>query len=291
MCWWRWYIFLSPDACFPWSEVLSKQCLLWLLSFLPFFFFSYHLLRYVLSESHRTGYLKRFCKVFFYLFSSVFDRMHYGSSLPCISVKLDCLQLFLGVFGQTWSDFALQKAFRVLAQLIFRRNIAVAMSRKGLVTSRCNSLSLSLPLTPAFSLFSWTAGVICAVETSSIKKNLSWQVVCLLVLQRFFENLNPMGNSVETEFTDYLFNKSLEIEPRNVKPPPRFVSIQFLYLFFKKCLHLSSIDGRSRFRSLTSQLQSYILSDPTAFWFWLMFCVISAQEVQLPSQVPGCSSL
>lgn len=70
---------------------------------------------------------------------------------------------------------------------------------------------------------------------------------------------------METEFTDYLFNKSLEIEPRNVKPPPRFVSIQFLYLFFKKCLHLSSIDGRSRFRSLTSQLQSYILSDPTAF--------------------------
>ncbi|KAI1240445.1 hypothetical protein IHE44_0008868 [Lamprotornis superbus] len=40
--------------------------------------------------------------------------------------------------------------------------------------------------------------------------------------ERFFENLNPMGNSMETEFTDYLFNKSLEIEPRNVKPPPRF---------------------------------------------------------------------
>ncbi|XP_051469402.1 son of sevenless homolog 1 isoform X4 [Apus apus] len=40
--------------------------------------------------------------------------------------------------------------------------------------------------------------------------------------ERFFESLNPMGNSMETEFTDYLFNKSLEIEPRNVKPPPRF---------------------------------------------------------------------
>lgn len=34
---------------------------------------------------------------------------------------------------------------------------------------------------------------------------------------------------METEFTDYLFNKSLEIEPRNVKPPPRFVSIQCFY--------------------------------------------------------------
>ena len=28
----------------------------------------------------------------------------------------------------------------------------------------------------------------------------------------------------EKEFTDYLFNKSLEIEPRNCKQPPRFVS-------------------------------------------------------------------
>uniref|UniRef100_A0A8B9MZL6 SOS Ras/Rac guanine nucleotide exchange factor 1 n=1 Tax=Accipiter nisus TaxID=211598 RepID=A0A8B9MZL6_9AVES len=51
------------------------------------------------------------------------------------------------------------------------------------------------------------------------------QPYCLRVefdIRRFFENLNPMGNSMETEFTDYLFNKSLEIEPRNVKPPPRF---------------------------------------------------------------------
>uniref|UniRef100_A0A8C0CEZ4 SOS Ras/Rho guanine nucleotide exchange factor 2 n=1 Tax=Balaenoptera musculus TaxID=9771 RepID=A0A8C0CEZ4_BALMU len=40
--------------------------------------------------------------------------------------------------------------------------------------------------------------------------------------ERFFENLNPMGNASEKEFTDYLFNKSLEIEPRNCKQPPRF---------------------------------------------------------------------
>lgn len=39
-----------------------------------------------------------------------------------------------------------------------------------------------------------------------------------------------MANGMEKEFADYLFNKSLEIEPRNVKPPPRFVSIQILFL-------------------------------------------------------------
>ncbi|KAG5857837.1 hypothetical protein ANANG_G00023620 [Anguilla anguilla] len=41
-------------------------------------------------------------------------------------------------------------------------------------------------------------------------------------IKRFFENLNPMGNMSEKEFSDYLFNKSLEIEPRNCKQPPRF---------------------------------------------------------------------
>ncbi|XP_066481412.1 son of sevenless homolog 1 isoform X2 [Tiliqua scincoides] len=51
------------------------------------------------------------------------------------------------------------------------------------------------------------------------------QPYCLRVepdIRRFFENLNPMANGMEKEFADYLFNKSLEIEPRNVKPPPRF---------------------------------------------------------------------
>ncbi|KAM9294164.1 son of sevenless homolog 2 isoform 2-T2 [Gastrophryne carolinensis] len=41
-------------------------------------------------------------------------------------------------------------------------------------------------------------------------------------IRRFFEHLNPMGNTPEKEFTDYLFNKSLEIEPRGCKQPPRF---------------------------------------------------------------------
>ncbi|XP_073433821.1 son of sevenless homolog 2 isoform X2 [Dendrobates tinctorius] len=51
------------------------------------------------------------------------------------------------------------------------------------------------------------------------------QPYCLRVeadIRRFFENLNPMGNTLEKDFSDYLFNKSLEIEPRGCKQPPRF---------------------------------------------------------------------
>uniref|UniRef100_A0A8C2AG13 Son of sevenless homolog 2 (Drosophila) n=1 Tax=Cyprinus carpio TaxID=7962 RepID=A0A8C2AG13_CYPCA len=51
------------------------------------------------------------------------------------------------------------------------------------------------------------------------------QPYCLKVehdIKRFFENLNPMGNMSEKDFSDYLFNKSLEIEPRNCRQPPRF---------------------------------------------------------------------
>ncbi|KAK6489820.1 son of sevenless-like protein 1 isoform X2 [Huso huso] len=51
------------------------------------------------------------------------------------------------------------------------------------------------------------------------------QPYCLRVendIRRFFENLNPMEDKMEKEFDDYLFNKSLEIEPRNAKSLPRF---------------------------------------------------------------------
>ncbi|KAM6912201.1 son of sevenless homolog 2 [Xenentodon cancila] len=51
------------------------------------------------------------------------------------------------------------------------------------------------------------------------------QPYCLKVepdIRRFFENLNPMGNMSDKEFSDYLFNMSLEIEPRNSRQPPRF---------------------------------------------------------------------
>lgn len=33
-----------------------------------------------------------------------------------------------------------------------------------------------------------------------------------------------MGNMGEKEFADYLFKISLDIEPRNCRQPPRFVS-------------------------------------------------------------------
>uniref|UniRef100_A0A3B3U7C2 Son of sevenless homolog 1 (Drosophila) n=1 Tax=Poecilia latipinna TaxID=48699 RepID=A0A3B3U7C2_9TELE len=40
---------------------------------------------------------------------------------------------------------------------------------------------------------------------------------------RFLENLNPMEDMSEKDFADHLFNKSLEIEPRNTRSLPRFV--------------------------------------------------------------------
>ncbi|XP_076879589.1 son of sevenless homolog 1 isoform X2 [Brachyhypopomus gauderio] len=51
------------------------------------------------------------------------------------------------------------------------------------------------------------------------------QPYCLRVegdIRKFFENLNPMEDMMEKEFADHLFNKSLEIEPRNARSLPRF---------------------------------------------------------------------
>uniref|UniRef100_A0A8C2ZA15 Son of sevenless homolog 1 (Drosophila) n=1 Tax=Cyclopterus lumpus TaxID=8103 RepID=A0A8C2ZA15_CYCLU len=51
------------------------------------------------------------------------------------------------------------------------------------------------------------------------------QPYCLRVendIRKFFESLNPMEDMSEKDFADHLFNKSLEIEPRNVRSLPRF---------------------------------------------------------------------
>uniref|UniRef100_A0A131YWM5 Son of sevenless n=2 Tax=Rhipicephalus TaxID=426455 RepID=A0A131YWM5_RHIAP len=51
------------------------------------------------------------------------------------------------------------------------------------------------------------------------------QPYCLTVqpeIRQFLENLNPQEDMTEKEFTDYLYSKSLEIEPRGCKQPPKF---------------------------------------------------------------------
>ncbi|XP_013889249.1 son of sevenless homolog 1 [Austrofundulus limnaeus] len=46
-------------------------------------------------------------------------------------------------------------------------------------------------------------------------------------IRKFFENLNPMEDMSEKDFADHLFNKSLEIEPRNTRSLPRFAKKYF----------------------------------------------------------------
>ncbi|XP_042901359.1 son of sevenless homolog 2 [Parasteatoda tepidariorum] len=41
-------------------------------------------------------------------------------------------------------------------------------------------------------------------------------------IKRYLENLDPLEGRTEKAFNDYLYNKSLEIEPRNCKQPPKF---------------------------------------------------------------------
>lgn len=45
-----------------------------------------------------------------------------------------------------------------------------------------------------------------------------------LYFQHFLENLNPHGDMNEKEFIDYLYNKSLILEPRGSKTPAKMVS-------------------------------------------------------------------
>ena len=42
--------------------------------------------------------------------------------------------------------------------------------------------------------------------------------------QAFLKGLNPLGDMTEKMFNDYLYGKSLELEPRNAKQLPKCVS-------------------------------------------------------------------
>ena len=46
----------------------------------------------------------------------------------------------------------------------------------------------------------------------------------LIVFQLYFDNLNPLGEVEEKKFVDDCYEKSLQIESRGSKQPPKFVS-------------------------------------------------------------------
>jgi len=51
-------------------------------------------------------------------------------------------------------------------------------------------------------------------------------LIWLVLRQNFFETLDPFGDQREHDVSTYLYNKSLELEPRACKQLPRFVRFQ-----------------------------------------------------------------
>lgn len=67
--------------------------------------------------------------------------------------------------------------------------------------------------------------------------NVCW----MLLFQGFLETLDPFPGRDDNEIRDYLYSKSLEIEPRHARQAPRFVSKLTLlrsFIFFSFCLQL-----------------------------------------------------
>ncbi|XP_076464153.1 son of sevenless homolog 1-like [Babylonia areolata] len=62
-------------------------------------------------------------------------------------------------------------------------------------------------------------------EITSEIQQFQNQPYCLeseIMHRTFIKGLNPFGDMTEKEFNDYLYAKSLELEPRNAKQPPKF---------------------------------------------------------------------
>ncbi|XP_077999337.1 son of sevenless homolog 2-like [Glandiceps talaboti] len=91
------------------------------------------------------------------------------------------------------------------------------------------------------------------------------QPYCLAVehdIRAFFENLNPMGAMTEKELTDSLYEKSMEIEPRNSKQPtkfPRKTDYQLRSPGIKPSRHMSvsSISIKSHPVALSSEPKAF----------------------------------
>lgn len=68
--------------------------------------------------------------------------------------------------------------------------------------------------------------------TGEIQKyqNMPYNLTPQPLIRQYLEELDPREGRTDTELKNYLYELSLQIEPRNVKQPPKFVSIELLFL-------------------------------------------------------------
>lgn len=67
--------------------------------------------------------------------------------------------------------------------------------------------------------------------TEEIQKyqNMPYNLTPQPLIRQYLEELDPREGRTDTELENYLYELSLQIEPRNAKQPPKFVSAEMLF--------------------------------------------------------------
>ncbi|CAB0009525.1 unnamed protein product [Nesidiocoris tenuis] len=76
------------------------------------------------------------------------------------------------------------------------------------------------------------------LESVNVKSMKKWveSVSKIIWRKRFLETVNPFEGMDDAEISNYLYNKSLEIEPRNSRQLQRFVRTNYCYALFSNSI-------------------------------------------------------